>query len=166
MLKAPRTIEPDTPAKPTDRVTLDPTLHLFALLALRDAEVRAWVLAESWREALAAEPESALLQKILEADLRADEPSSINAFLVTLDVAEEAAVASLLEEKLPPNAMIIAQDCWRELERRGIRRRIDAVQSRLRGRDSPVEDQVKWQKEILDLQKRLSDIARPFSPPL
>lgn len=166
MLKAPRAIEPDTPARATQRITLDPTLHLLALLTLRDAEVRAWVFSESWREALGAEPEAALLQKILEADLRADEPPSINAFLVTLDAAEEAAVASLLEEKVPPNAMIIAHDCWRELERRGIRRRIDSVQSRLRGRDSPVDDQVKWQKEILDLQKRLSDIARPFPPPL
>lgn len=168
MLKAPRQSASDgsSSAAPPEAVVLDPTLRLLALITLRDADARAWVLAEPWREALAREPEGDLLIKILAADLRPSDPRSVNAFLTTLEAAEEAAITGLLEEKLPEHRLAIAHDCWRELERRHLARRVAAIRAHLHAEGLGPEQTAKLQKEFLDLQKRLSDIARPFSPPL
>jgi len=153
------------PAAP-EPVKLEPTLRLLALVSLRDSQSREWVLARPWDATVAAEPEADLLVKILQAKLRPEDQPSINAFLSTLNAQEESAASDLLDEKLPEHPLMIAQDCWRELERRQVRRQIDAVQARMRVPDAPEGDVLKWQKEILALQKRLSDIARPFSPPV
>jgi hypothetical protein len=147
-------------------LTLDPTLQLLATVALRSADARAWLLAEPWQQHLAQEADAGVIARILAADLRPDEPASLAAFLSTLDVAEEAFVSSLLEEKPPENALTIAHDCWMELEKRQIRRRIDALKARQRAPDLPLEQAAALHKEIVDLQERLSDIARPLSPPL
>ena len=112
------------------------------------------------------DPGAEFVAKILTAEIRPDDPASVSGFLSTLSAEEEAAASTLLEERAPEHAMTIVHDCWRELERRKIRRRLDAVQARLRAPDQALETIVASQKEILDLQKRLSDIARPFSPPL
>lgn len=147
-------------------VTLTPVLRLLALVALHDGPARTWLLAESWPRVIATDPDSGLLVKILSAPLIPGDSGSTNAFLATLDAAEESFVSGLLEEKPPGNAMTIAHDCWRDLERREIQRRLDAVQARLRAADVTIEEVSRLQKEILDLQKRRSDIARPLSPPL
>jgi DNA primase len=90
----------------------------------------------------------------------------VTAFLATLDAAEESTLSSLLETKAPRNPLTIAHDCWREIERRQVRRQIEAIQARLRTPHLDPETISNCQKQILDLQNRLSDIARPFSPPL
>jgi DNA primase len=166
-----------TPKKPTaeeavntaesfEPIKLSPTLRLLAVVALHDPPTRTWLLAEPWEKVIATDPEGALLAKILGAPLTAGDPSSITAFLTTLNAAEEACLSGLLEEKAPEHAMTIAHDCWRDLERRELGRRMDALQSRLRATGLPEAEAVKLQKEVLDLQKRRSDIARPLSPPL
>ncbi len=147
-------------------IKLPPTIRLLALAALHDGPTRTWLLAEPWPRVIASDPDSALLAKILTAKLTPGDPSSTNAFLTTLDAAEEACISGLLDEKPPAHAMTIAHDCWRELERREIGRRIDTLQARLRAADISIEEVAKLQKEVLDLQKRRSDIARPLSPPL
>jgi DNA primase len=111
------------------------------------------------------EPGAELLAKILAADLAADDPATINAFLATLDASEEAALAGLLTDKPPRNALAIAHDAWRELERRRIRRRMEVCQARLRQPGLGAEEVARWQKEVFDLQSHLSNLARLFSPP-
>ena len=169
LLKAPqeRTAMDDESSAPVrEQLVLDPTMHLLALAILRDTAAREWVLEEEWTQMFTDDPAAEFVGKILAAELRPDDPASVNAFLSTLSAEEEAAASTLLEERAPEHAMTIAHDCWRELERRKIRRRLDAVQARLRAPGQALETIVASQKEILDLQKRLSDIARPFSPPL
>jgi hypothetical protein len=107
-----------------------------------------------------------VIGQILGADLRAEDPSSVAAFLSTLGAAEEVFVSGLLEEKPPENPVMIAHDCWTELEKRQIRRRIEALKARQRAPELPLEQAAALHKEIVDLQERLSDIARPLSPPL
>ena len=111
---------------------LEPTLRLLALIALHDEAARAWLLAEPWRRVVGNDPNAGLLVKILEARFTPGDPASTNVFLATLDAAEEAYVSGLLEERPPDHAMTIAHDCWRDLERREIRRRLDVLQARLR----------------------------------
>jgi len=169
LLKAPteKKAEPEehSPDEPMP-IVLDPTIRLLAQVALRDAAAREWLLDEPWDSMLGDDPEAALLVKILGADLNPDEPSSIHVFMTTLDATEESAVSGLLEDKPPSLPMAIAHDCWRALERRKIKLRMESLQSRMRTPDLPGDEVAKLQKEILDLQKRLSDIARPLSPPL
>jgi DNA primase len=72
-------------------------------------------------------------------------------------------------QQKPPvqiNVLVNAQDCWRELEHRQVSRRLDTLQARMRLPGQSEEQLLAVTKEILDLQKRRSDIARPFSPPL
>jgi DNA primase len=169
LLKAPtaKNSEPED-QQPAERETtlLDPTIRLLALVALRDAAAREWLLDEPWDRMLADDPEAALLMKILGADLDPADPASIHVFLTTLEASEESAVSSLLDDKPPAHPLTFAHDCWRELERRRFLRRRTALEARLRNPDLPAETALEIQKEILDLQKRLSDIARPLSPPL
>jgi hypothetical protein len=135
-------------------------------VAIRDEIARAWLLEEPWNERLEDEPNADLLRKILAADLQTDNPASVQTFLTTLDANEEAALSGLLDEKPPANPLAIANDAWRELECRRVRRRIEARKARMRTPNLPVEEIVKLQKEVLDLTTHLSNIARPLSPPL
>ncbi|MEI9892378.1 MAG: hypothetical protein WDN28_00220 [Chthoniobacter sp.] len=145
-------------------ITLDPTIHLLAVVALRDSAAREWLLAEPWDTMLQGEPEAELLAKILGADIQPDNDATIHVFLSTLNAVEESVISGLLDEKMPAHPVPIAHDCWRELERRRLRARMETIQARMRAPDLPMEDVAKMQKEILDLQKRLPDISRPLSP--
>jgi DNA primase len=167
MLQAPRPPSDSAPGEPAQEpIALDSTIRLLALIALHDAPARAWLLAEPWRRVVGSDPNAGLLVKMLEAKFTPGDAASTNVFLATLDADEEAYLSGLIEGKPPEHAMTIAHDCWRELERREIRRRIDSLQARLRAPDLPEDEQTKLLKEVLDHQKRLSDIARPLSPPL
>ena len=154
-----------TTAEPKPR-EIDQTIRMLAVVALRDAAAREWLLAEPWDTVLQNQPGTELLIKILRADLQPSDDASVHVFLTSLDAVEESAISSLLGEKMPSHPMNIAYNSWRELERRKIRQRLEAIQARLRTPDLPFEDVAKMQKEILDLQKRLLDISRPLSPPL
>jgi len=146
-------------------VRLDPTIRLLCVVALRDESARAWLLEEHWTEMLEQQPDSDLLAKILMADLQTDDNVSIQSFMVTLTASEESTVAGLLEDRPPQNAVQIAHDAWRELERRRIQRRLDSCTARLRQPGLPNEVATKLQKEVLDLKSHLANVARLFSPP-
>src|SRR5213075_1519609 len=51
---------------------------MLCLLALRDEEARAFLQEQNWREVLRSVPGAALLEKILEAELRPTDPASLN----------------------------------------------------------------------------------------
>jgi len=144
----------------------DPIIRLLAKVALRDTAAREYLREEPWDRMLADDPDAELLVKILGADIEVDNPASFHVFLTSLDASEEAAVTGLLEEKPPTFPMHIAHDCWRALEQRKIKLRVESLKARLRLPDLPPDEVAKMQKEVLDLQKRLSDIARPLPPPL
>ncbi len=165
MLNAPRREAEKTTDPKSPVVKPNTTIRLLCLAALRSKEAREWLLAQSWRELLSNNPEADLLCKVLAGDFQPDETNSVNAFLPGLSSDEGAFLSSLLLDKLPPNALVVAQDCWRDLQRREIKRRQEALSSRLRLPNLPMNEVVALQKEILDLQKHLTDIARPFSSP-
>jgi DNA primase len=169
LLKAPTTKASDDALdgpRASEPIAMDPTLRFLAKVALRDAATREWILAEPWDTMLEGEPGADLLIKILKSDLDPNAMESLHVFLTGLNADEEAVVSGLLGEKMHEHPMHNAHDCWRELECRRIRHRRDSVQARMRAPDLSAEDEAKMQKEIVDLQKRLSDISRPLSPPL
>ncbi|MDP9004936.1 MAG: DNA primase, partial [Verrucomicrobiota bacterium] len=57
---------------------------MLCLLALRHPEAREFLQAQNWREMLALTPDAEILGRILESDLRPDDPASINAFMAGL----------------------------------------------------------------------------------
>ncbi len=153
------------PTSPTKVRTLvsQSTLGQLSLLALRDAAAREWILTQPWLETLAGIEQSNLLQEILSAKIRADDPASIGAFAVRLEAEDEATVNALLEEKLPEETIAAAEDCWRRLKRLKMERRLQALLARQRAPNLAAAETITLQKQILDLQKSLMDIARPFS---
>lgn len=103
---------------------------------------------------------SDLLYHALTAEFTAGEPAGTNAFLATLPAAEESYVTGLLVERPYPHPLNVAQDCWHGLEKRILREHLVALESRLRLGDASPEETARLQKEILDLQLRLKQIAR------
>lgn len=162
LLTAPKTdspLEVVTPTEVAEPIELDPTMRLLCTVALRDEAARAWLLEEPWTEVLDEEPGGELLAKILAAELRPDEPASINTFLTTLSAAEEAAAAGLLEEKELPNAMQVANDCWRALDRRRLKRRLEACKAQLRQPALEEAEIGRLQQEIAGLTRHLAALG-------
>ena len=149
-------------ARPAPVRKLDTAIGLLCQLALRDPAARAWILTRP-RAALDREPDAALLLKILDANIRPEDPNSVSGFIAGLDAADSSLLSSLLLEKAPAKAAEVAADSWRALERRSIKRRQEELSSRLRLPDLSMETITAIQKEILDLQRRLNDTTRPLS---
>jgi DNA primase len=167
LLKAPveKKDDPEVPAPSASPQLADPTIRLLATVALRDAAAREWLLEEHWDRMLADDPDAALLSKILEAQFDPADSTSIHVFLTTLSAEEESVVSGLLADKPAANPLHVAHDCWRELERRQIRRRMESLKARQRTPGLAYEEQVPLHEEILALQKRFNEIAGPIPPP-
>ena len=145
---------------------LDPTIALLLKVALTDQAAREWLCEQNWEPILAGVECARLIGKVVSGNVQVDDPASLASFLSTLEMSEESQLIEIMEGRKPEYSMIIAHDCWNELERRQIDRRISSLQARLRQPGQSDEAILNVQKEILDLTKRRSDIARPFSPPL
>jgi DNA primase len=133
---------------------------MLCLLALRDEEARAFLLRQDWREILQQTPDSELLVRILESDLRPDEPASLNAFMAKLAPNEEALVSSWLLQKKPTNAPTVAQDWWNGLRQAALRRELQAAKDRMKLPQLTPGEVLHLQKEILDLQEQLRDVSQ------
>ncbi|MEO6785656.1 MAG: DNA primase [Chthoniobacteraceae bacterium] len=157
--------EADAEPQHIEAVTFDATKEWLALLALRSPAARMWLQAQACDRVLEdAQPDSALLLKILDADFRADDASSVNAWLTTLDAHEEAALSTLLEREVPKEAKVVAEDCWHELERRIFLRRRQSVEAQLRTPGLVLEDMARLHAQVLDLQRQAAALPPPRSP--
>ena len=129
-------------------------------IAIEHDEARRWLQTQPWEDTLPRIGGSDLLYHALTAAFTAGDPVSTNAFLATLPAAEESYVTGLLAEKNYPHPLNVAQDCWHGLEKRILREYLVALESRLRLGDANPDETARLQKEILDLQLRLKQIAR------
>jgi DNA primase len=135
-------------------------IALLCLLALRDADAREFILSQNWREVLAQTPNSELLVRILESDLRPDDSPSLNAFMSSLPAPEEALVSGWLIQKMPANPLDVAQGWWNGLLQAAVRRQLQAAESRIRLPQLTTGEVVNLQKQILDLQEQLHEFSR------
>ena len=138
-------------------------IAMLCLLALRDAEARNFLLTQDWKEVLRETPGAEILEKILESDLRPDDPASLNVFMSSLSPAEESLVSGWLLQKMPPHAETVARDWWQGLRQPALRRRLQAAESRLKLPKLSAGEVVALQKQIVDLRRQLDDFSR-FSP--
>ena len=134
-------------------------IAMLCLLALRDDAARNFLLEQPWREILAQTPEAELLVRILENNLRPDDPGSLNALMATLEPAEEALISSWLLQKIPANPLQVVESWWNGLRQRVVRRQLDAAESRMRLPQLSMGEIVTLQKQILDLRQQLRELC-------
>jgi hypothetical protein len=152
------------PAAPQPLAATQP-IGALTLLALGDADIRRWISSQPWSPRLMEMENAGLLVKILDSDVSADDPASLAAFSAGLDEPGRVLLDSLLRTRLPEDRLAAAHDCWGAIERRDLLHRRDLLKARLREPDLSHGEITEIQKQILDLQKHLTDISRPFSPP-
>ncbi len=145
-------------------LTVDPTIELLAHVLLHSSDARQWLLEEAWENRLNSEPQGDIIEHIMRGSHLLEEPETLHSFLGGLDPGTESFVSTLLNLAEIEHPLEVAQDCWNELERRQIRRRIDSAKAKQRNPALSLEESGALHQQILDLQKRLFDIARPFSP--
>src|SRR6476469_9740735 len=138
-------------------------IAMLCLIALRHEEARGFLLSQDWREMLAHTPESQMLVRVLETDLRPDDPASLNAFMSKLSPGEEALVSGWLLQKMPPNGLEVAQGFWNGLRQAVLRRQLQIAEGRMKLPRLTTGEAVALQKQILDLTDQLREISA-FSP--
>ncbi|MEY2511062.1 MAG: primase [Verrucomicrobiota bacterium] len=134
-------------------------IAMLCVLALRHEEARQFLLAQDWREMLSLTPDAQILGRILESDLRPDDPASLNAFMSGLSSGEEALVSSWLLQRMPPNALEVAQGWWNGLRQAALRRQLQIAEGRMKLPRLTTGEAVNLQKQILDLTEQLRDVS-------
>jgi DNA primase len=138
-------------------------IAMLCLFALRDESARNFLLGENWHEVLSQTPNSQLLVRILEADIRPGDPASLSSFMASLPPAEESVIAGWLVQRLPANAGAVAEDWWRGLRQAALRRQLEAAESKMKLPQLSTGEVVTLQKQILDLREQLHEVSQ-FSP--
>ena len=133
---------------------------MLCLLALRDSEARDFLRAQNWRELLAQTPDAEILRRILEVELRPDDPASINTFMAGLSSSDEALVASWLAQKVPPNRIEVAKGWWDGLRQATLRRQLQIAEGRMKLPKLTTGEAVNLQKQILDLTEQLRELSQ------
>ncbi len=152
--KAPRNRSPNEARPRTVAPAPRHEIALLCLLALRDPEARAFLQVQEWHEVVEETPGAEMLARILESDLRPDDPASVNLFLSTLAPSEESLVSAWLLQKMPPDAEAVARDWWHGLRQPALRRRLEAAESRLKLPRLTAGEETTLQKEIFELRIR------------
>ncbi|MEY2483842.1 MAG: primase [Verrucomicrobiota bacterium] len=133
---------------------------ILCLLALRHAEAREFLRAQNWRELLAQTPDAEILGRILESDLRPDDPASLNAFMAGLPPGDEALISSWLLQKMPPNGLDVAKGWWNGLRQATLRRQLQIAEGRMKLPRLTTGEAVNLQKQILDLTEQLRELSQ------
>jgi DNA primase len=140
-------------------------LGALTLLALGDPEIRRWISAQPWSPRLFEMEGAELLVKILDSEVSLSDPSSLAAFASTLDAAGQSLLGALLRERLPEDRQAAARDCWHAIEKRDYFHRREVLLARMRDPNLSQGEITEIQKQVLDVQKLITDISRPLSPP-
>jgi DNA primase len=138
---------------------------MLCLLALRDEAARDFLLQQNWRELLQQIPGTELLIEILEADLRPDDPASLNSFMSQLSAEEEGLVSAWLMQKVPAKAAEVTEGWWKGLMQGALRRQLEIAETRIRLPRLTTGEVVNLQKEIVDLREQLQQISGLSSVP-
>ena len=132
---------------------------LLCLVALRDGDAREFLLQENWHEVLSQTPDSELLVRILESDLRPEDPASLNAFMTQLPAAEEALVSGWLLARMPSNAGEVGRGFWSGLQQTAVRRQLQVTEGRMKIPHLSAGDLTNLQKQVVDLKQQLHHLS-------
>ena len=135
-------------------------VFMLCLLALRDVDARNFLHAQNWREILEQVPDADILVRILESELRPDNPASLSGFTATLSPEQERLVSSWLLQKMPAAAETVVEKWWQGICQSVVRRRLETAKSRIKLPGLSAGEQLNLQKQILDLHKQLHEFSR------
>jgi len=135
-------------------------IAMLCLLALRDEEARSFLRGQNWREVLAQMPDAEILVRILESELRVNDPASLNAFMATLLSAEEGLVSSWLLQRMPAEAGTMAEEWWLGIRQAVLRRQLEVAENKMKLPELSTGDVVNLQKQILDLREQLHELSK------
>jgi len=141
-------------------------IAMLCLLALRDEEARSFLRGQDWREVLAQMPDAEILVRILESELRVNDPASLNAFMATLSPAGEGLVSSWLLQKIPAKAGTMAEEWWRGIRQAVLRRQLEVAENKMKLPELSTGDVVNLQKQILDLREQLHELSKLSPAPV
>jgi DNA primase len=141
-------------------------IAMLCLLALRDEEARSFLRGQNWREVLAQMPDAEILVRILESELRVNDPASLNAFMAALSPAEEGLVSSWLLQKIPAKAGTMAEEWWRGIRQAVLRRQLEVAENKMKLPALSTGDVVNLQKQILDLREQLHELSKLSPAPV
>ncbi|HEX7518505.1 MAG TPA: DNA primase [Chthoniobacterales bacterium] len=169
LAKSARERQPATESTPNrPKPAPSQAVAMLCLLALRDDEARDFLLAQNWRDVLELTPDSEILVRILESDLRPSDSASINAFMATLAPEEEVLVSWWLREEFKdrggemqerlPRAMRVTQGSWNKLRQSALQRQLQIAEGRMKLPRLTTGEVVNLQKQILDLQEQLREL--------
>ena len=134
---------------------------MLCLLALRDVDARNFLRAQKWREILDEVPDTNILVRILETELKPDDAASLNTFMATLSPEEERLVSSWLMQKMPVDTETVVEKWWQGVCQSVVRRRLETAKNRIKVAGLSAGEVLNLQKQILDLQEQLHDFCRP-----
>lgn len=143
------------------------TIRMLCLFAMRSKPLQSTLQTQPWQKIVEGQPGSDLLEKIVVADLDPSRSGTFSSFFSSLDVAEEAYVARLIEERLPEPLDETAMKFWLDFCQTQIALQLKRVQHSLLAAVAAGEDVGVWEKqrkEILDLKNVLTDVPKPFDP--
>ena len=132
---------------------------MLCLVALRHGDAREFLLQENWHEVLSQTPDSELLVRILESDLRPEDPASLNAFMTELPAAEEALVSGWLLARMPSNPAEVARGFWSGLQQTTVRRQLQIAEGRMKIPHLSAGDLTNLQKQVVDLKQQLHHLS-------
>jgi DNA primase len=136
-------------------------IAMLCLLALRDEGARAFLLEQNWEEIVRQVPDGEILARILESNLRPDDPASLNVFMITLSPPEERLISSWLLQKVPSNTGAMAEKWWLGIRQGVLRRQLDVATNQIKLPNLSTGKVVNLQKQILDLQEQLHELSQP-----
>jgi len=160
----PRSTRRSTVDAPADMDSIAPAqvIKQLCVLALRDPEVRSFLLAQAWREVLARTPGAELLARILSAGIEVGDPATIASFLASLEPREEAMISSWIAPKrIAYTDRNLAREWWYSLAAEPVRRQLETLKNKMRSAQLSTGDVVNLQKQILDLQEQLHELSQP-----
>ncbi len=160
----PRSTRRSTVDAPEDMDSIAPAqvIKQLCVLALRDPEVRSFLLAQAWREVLARTPGAELLARILSAGIEVGDPATIASFLASLEPREEAMISSWIAPKrIAYTDRNLAREWWYSLAAEPVRRQLEILKNKMRSAQLSTGDVVNLQKQILDLQEQLHELSQP-----
>lgn len=144
-------------------VKLDHVTQLICAIALTDEKSRVWLASLKKPSLTEINQQLHIVEELVKLTYHADNPSSVAAAVASLPPSLEKALAALDTSRLPKNPLQVIQETIQGLQRQHLTKRIEALNTRLRDGVTAAEELVAIQKEILDLNARLQDVARPFA---
>jgi DNA primase len=151
----------ESPERDIESVASSQNIKQLCILALRDSEVRNFLLTQRWREILAKTPGTELLCRILGADMHPEDPATVASFLTSLESEEEALVSNWISSKrIPYTDRGLAYEWWRSLTAEPLERELEALKNKMRLPNLSTGEVVNLQKQILDLQEQLHELSQ------